>query len=51
VKNVKIYRKTIFLEEDLPLFFRNIFLLEISLDELEQRYKRFVNQNFNQKEL
>ncbi|WP_367209781.1 GntR family transcriptional regulator [Sphingobacterium sp. R2] len=50
VKNVKLYRKAIFLEEDLPLFFRNIYLLEIGLDELEQRYRRFVSQNFNQNE-
>ena len=51
VKNVKSYRKMIFLEEDLPLFFRNIYLLEIGLNELEQRYKQFVDQNFNQNEL
>ncbi|WP_343559969.1 GntR family transcriptional regulator [Sphingobacterium sp.] len=50
VRNVKSHRKTVFLEEDLPLFFRNIYLLEIGLTELEQRYKQFVEQNFNQNE-
>lgn len=50
VKKVKSYRKTIFLEEDLPPFFRNIYLLEIGLSELEQRYRQFVKQNFNQNE-
>jgi len=50
VRNVKSYRKTVFLEEDLPLFFRNIYLLEIGLTELEQRYRQFVEQNFNQNE-
>ncbi|MEN5085723.1 GntR family transcriptional regulator [Sphingobacterium faecium] len=51
VENVKAYRKTVFLEEDLNPFFRNIYLLEISLDELKQRYQSFIEQNFKNNEL
>lgn len=51
VRNVKTYRKTTFLEEDLPVFFRNIYLLEIDLSELQDRYRQFVEQNFNPNEL
>ncbi|MNY62532.1 hypothetical protein D3C86_1993620 [compost metagenome] len=51
VSNVKAYRKAVFLEEDLFPFFRNIYLLEISLDELKQRYHNFIEQNFKNNEL
>ncbi|CDT15121.1 MULTISPECIES: GntR family transcriptional regulator [Sphingobacterium] len=51
VENVKAYRKAVFLEEDLNPFFRNIYLLEISLDELKQRYQSFIEQNFKNNEL
>lgn len=43
---VKLYKKSVFLEEELPQVFRNIYLLNISLDELKERYQVFVDQNF-----
>lgn len=43
---VKIYRKERFLQQELPGFFKNIFLLEISLDEIEKRYNEFKTQNY-----
>lgn len=43
---VKAYKKTIFLDEELPQVLRNIYLLNISLDELKDRYQAFVDQNF-----
>jgi len=43
---VKSYKKSVFLEEELPQVFRNIYLLNISLDELKDRYQVFVDQNF-----
>ena len=43
---VKSYKKSVFLEEELPQVFRNIYLLNISLDELKERYQVFVDQNF-----
>src|SRR5476651_334897 len=34
IKTVKAYRKERFLQQDLPELFRNIYLLDVSLDEL-----------------
>lgn len=47
MKAVKLYKKAIFLEEELPQVLRNIYLLNISLDELKDRYQEFIDQNFN----
>lgn len=43
---VKSYRKERFLQQELPEFFKNIFLLEIGLDEIEKRYQEFRTQNY-----
>lgn len=48
VVQVKAYRKAMFLEEELPQLFRNIYLLDIGLEELQKRYQTFINENFNQ---
>lgn len=44
--HIKDYKKTIFVEEDLPQLFKNIYLLDISLDDLKQRYITFVEENY-----
>lgn len=46
---VRLYKKTLFVEEELPQVFRNIYLLDISLDELKERYNAFVDENFKNK--
>lgn len=46
MNQIKTYRKTVFVEEELPHLFRNIYLLDISLDELKDRYELFISQNF-----
>jgi GntR family transcriptional regulator len=43
---VKAYRKQRFLKQDLPDFFRNLFLLDISLEEIEQRYETFKQEHY-----
>lgn len=45
--NVKNYRKQQFISDELPTVFRNIYLLNIGFDELENQYKTFVKENFN----
>ncbi len=45
--NVKSYRKTQFMDEELPVVFRNVYLLNIGFDELETRYNAFVKETFN----
>ncbi len=44
--NVKSYRKTQFMDDELPVVFRNVYLLNIGFDELESRYNNFVKENF-----
>lgn len=43
---VKTYRKERFLQQELPEFFKNIFLLDIGLEEIEKRYQEFKTQNY-----
>lgn len=45
--NVKDYRKTQFMEDELPVVFRNVYLLNVGFDELQTRYNTFVKENFN----
>jgi DNA-binding transcriptional regulator YhcF (GntR family) len=47
LEKVKNYKKEKFLEAELPAFFRNIYLLDINLEEITNRYKDFKSQNFN----
>ena len=47
VKHATQYRKTQFIEKELPSIFRNIYLLGMDVDELKPRYEKFKKQNFN----
>ncbi|WP_293309624.1 GntR family transcriptional regulator [Pedobacter sp. UBA5917] len=47
IDHVKSYRKVLFMEDELPVVFRNIYLLNIGFGELESRYETFVKENFN----
>ena len=46
---VKVYRKERFIQQDLPEYFRNIYLLDMDLDDIAALYKRFKAENFNDK--
>lgn len=46
-KNAMQYRKTEFIEKELPNIFRNIYLLGMDIDELKTRYEKFKKQNFS----
>ncbi len=43
VAKITALRKELFLQEELPQFFRKIYLLGIGLDELKDRYEKFKN--------
>lgn len=47
IDNVKNYRKQQFIIDELPVVFRNIYLLNIGFGELENQYNTFVKENFN----
>lgn len=44
---VKSYRKTAFMDEELPQVFRNMYLLNIGFGELEPRYQSYIQTTFN----
>ncbi|MDX5419821.1 MAG: GntR family transcriptional regulator [Hymenobacteraceae bacterium] len=46
LKKIKVLRRERFLQQDLPEFFRNIFLLDISLGEIQERYEAFKSENY-----
>lgn len=41
------YRKTEFVEKELPNIFRDIFMLGMDIDELKPQYEQFKKQNFS----
>lgn len=47
IEKIKTYRKERFLKQELPLFFKNIYLLEINLDEIGKRFEDFKKDNYN----
>ncbi|EDM37285.1 putative transcriptional regulator [Pedobacter sp. BAL39] len=46
IAQIKSYRKSQFVEEDLPVFFRNLYLLDIGFPELESLYGQFIKDHF-----
>jgi GntR family transcriptional regulator len=48
LKNAIQYRRDEFTEKDLPAVFRNMYLLDMDLEELRPRFEKFKKQNFAQ---
>ena len=48
-EKVKAYRKERFIQQDLPGFFRDMYMLGISLDDLKKWYERFKLDNYQSK--
>lgn len=42
------FRKEQFIENELPLVFRNMYLLNISADEFSRRFKEFTHQTYQE---
>ncbi len=47
IKSAMEYRKTEFVEKELPNIFRNIYMLGMDIEELKPRYEKFKKQNFS----
>jgi DNA-binding transcriptional regulator YhcF (GntR family) len=43
------FRRQQFVENELPVLFRNIYLLKIDLNEIKRQYEQFVKDNFKNK--
>ncbi len=48
-KKMKIYRKEKFIQHDLPSLFNNLYLLDITQDELFSWYQDFMSSNYQSK--
>jgi GntR family transcriptional regulator len=48
VEKIHAVRKEKFLQSEIPLFFKNMLLLEIGFDELERRYKSYLKEYHKQ---
>jgi GntR family transcriptional regulator len=46
---IKAYRKERFIQQDLPVFFNNIYLLDIELEDIKQWFERFKLENYKSK--
>ncbi len=49
MKTALKYRRNDFMERDLPALFRNLFLLDMEMDELALMYEKYKRANFNEK--
>jgi GntR family transcriptional regulator len=49
IDKIKVYRKERFLGQELPELFRNIYLLDINMEELAKRYEIFKAENYQTK--
>jgi GntR family transcriptional regulator len=45
-ERILAFRREQFIENDLPVLFRNMYLLGFSSKEIEARYNRFIKENF-----
>ena len=46
MERILIFRKEQFIENELPVFMRNIFLLKMNFTEIKEMYDQFVKKNF-----
>jgi GntR family transcriptional regulator len=49
VTKIIAFRKEKFIENELSVFFRNMYLLNISMDEIKSRYAEFIEKYFKEK--
>jgi len=47
VRQAMQYRKKEFMQKELPLLFRNLYLLDMDIEELKQEYENYVSHNFS----
>lgn len=45
-ERIHAYRKERFLESELPDFFRTLYMLNISMEELSERYTKFISDTY-----
>lgn len=48
IDRVIAFRKEQFIDNELPAFFKNVYLLNMPLDEIKVRYDQFITENFKE---
>ena len=43
------FRRNIFIQNDLPVMFRNMYLLNVSSEDVTKRFEKFITENFKEK--
>ncbi|MBK7938155.1 MAG: GntR family transcriptional regulator [Lewinellaceae bacterium] len=43
---IRAFRREQFMENELPVFFRNIYLLDLDFEAIKKKYDQFVQENF-----
>jgi GntR family transcriptional regulator len=49
IERVIAFRKEQFFENEIGVFFRSMYLLNISTEEIKARYEKFIDENFKNK--
>jgi len=49
IEKIKTYRKERFLTQELPIFFKNIYFLDIDLNEIAKRFEDFKTEHYKPK--
>lgn len=49
MERILTFRREQFMDNELPVFFRNLYLLDIDVKELKNQYDQFVKANFKNK--
>lgn len=42
------FRRNLFIQNDLPVMFRNMYLLKVSGEDVTKRFEEFINENFKE---
>ena len=42
------FRKNLFIQNDLPVMFRNMYLLKVSSEDVTKRFEEFIKENFKE---
>ena len=47
-KKVLKFRRNLFIQNDLPVMFRNMYLLKVSGEDVTKRFEEFIKENFKE---
>jgi len=48
IDKVIAFRRERFIDNELPVFFRNLYLLNMPLEDIKARYEKFIDENFKE---